>query len=149
MKEKKIALFFTILTFCIASAAPAYASTAKFAYAFYGFAGERMPNGEQGQPVKKGYPKADNEQAYYLTLNKKNGTHKNNVSANNIFGCRMHRLDEKKTVDSYHTFTNYVQKHRIPYTAKASKNTKMYLCCQKDSGSKSQEMLYVSGKYTP
>ena len=139
----------TMASLCIASAIPTYAANHEFAYQFYGYIGERMPNGEAGLPSNVGYAKSDNEQSYYLTLDKKKGNTKNTLSSKNILGCRMHRQDEKKTVDSYHTFTNYVQKHKIPYTAKVSKGTKMYLCFQKDSSSKSKKVLLVSGRYAP
>ncbi|MGN0485404.1 MAG: hypothetical protein ACI4HI_17840 [Lachnospiraceae bacterium] len=151
MKRKKFLVACIMAVLCMATATPTYASNHEFVYHFFGFVGERQPNGEEGVPSKVGYAKSDNEQAYYLTLDKKdkNTGKKNNLSKSNVFGCRMHRQDEKKKVDSYHTFTKYVQKRKISYTAKVSKNTKMYLCGQKDDSSTSNKMLYVSGRYAP
>lgn len=101
--------------------------------------------------TKSWVTKTDNDQKWYLSIDKTNKeTGKDNtVAPSNIFGCRMHKRGSKKSVDVYHTFSNYVSGYGMKYQVKVKKNSKMALAGKKDSASTSNKTLKVSGRYAP
>lgn len=90
------------------------------------------------------YAKSDNSNKWYISLDAAG----NNMSASNIFGCRMHRTNNDG-VDSYHTFSNYVSSYGITYTAAVAAGDNMYLAAKKDSASTSTAALNISGRFAP
>lgn len=101
--------------------------------------------------VKSPVLKTDNEQTWYLTIDKVNAAtgKSNTLSSTNIFGCKMHKSGSKKAVDVYHTFSNYVSGYGMKYQKKVKKDSKMTLAGKKDSRSTSSKTLKVSGRYAP
>lgn len=90
------------------------------------------------------YNKSDNDQYWYMTINRVNTT----MSQYNIFGCKMHR-SSNDVVDVYHTFSNYVTEFPIKYKAQVYKNDLMHMTAKKDSASTSSNRLTIYGKFAP
>lgn len=96
--------------------------------------------------------KLSEEQRWYLSLdavNRDSGAF-NNLSASNIFGCRMNQQNVNYTyISYYHTFSNYVSGYPLEYTKNIPLNTYVYLGVKKDSDSTSSSPLRISGRYCP
>ena len=94
------------------------------------------------------YAKSDNDQNWYISFDTQNGAVRNNMSSANIFGCKMHRT-KNDGVDVYHTFSNYVSRYPIKYSARVAKDDQMYMVAKKDSASTSVASLNISGRFAP
>ncbi len=96
------------------------------------------------------YGKSDNDQKWYISLDTVNSRtgRANNMSSTNIFGCKMHR-NYNDTVDTYHTFSNYVSAYPIGYSSTVYKNDVMHMVAKKDSNSTSSAYLNISGRFAP
>lgn len=130
-----------IASLCLASmlcTVPAFASNHYFSFEF-----KDLKNYQTAS-----YSKSDNDCKWYVSLDRWNGLHKNNLSSANIFGCKMHR-DYNDGVSIYHTISNYVTGFPFDYTTSVSKNDSMFLGAKKDSASTSSANLKISGRFAP
>lgn len=104
----------------------------------------------ENQDNQKTYSKSNNHQYYKITIDQKNPISgiSNNMSSNNIFGEKLHRLTNDD-IDVYHTFSNFVSNYQINYKTTVSPKDKIKMVGKKDSASTSGVELRVTGSYTP
>lgn len=138
MKSNKILRVIIALTLLVAVLVPVTALAASpnyaFSFDFYNLSNQTTAT----------YEKGDSEQNWYISLYN-NGT--NNMSSSNILGVRMNRGGYY--VSGYHTFSNYVTSHQLPYTTSVKSTDMMYMGAKKDNTSTSSAALHISGQFNP
>ena len=90
--------------------------------------------------------KSDNDPRWYLSLDNDGY---NNMSASNIFGCKIHRKGYDN-IDRYHTFSKYVRSYGMHYAYDTpSAGEDLFIKGQKDDASTSSADLTISGRFCP
>lgn len=138
--KRNIVCIALALVFIVAAIAPVTALASSTGDYYFYFEFEDLENYRLAD-----HTKGDTDQYWVLTLYN-DGT--NNLSSSNIFGAKMNSTDGR-TVDRYHTFSNYVSHYAVNYEATVYSNDTMYLGIKKDDKSKSSENLIISGAYNP
>ena len=112
---------------------PVMAVTRDFDWTFNSTAGTLSTN--------SGY-KNDNEQNYYLTINK------DNISASNIFGTRIRKAANNAAMSPYVLHTSYESSAKYGYSSAVNTSTLYYMRGKKDDSSATTTPLHVAGKVT-
>jgi hypothetical protein len=143
MFKRKIKVLAITLSLCmIFSSATAFAANHDYYFIFN--------NEESSQTQAAYYQKSDNEQKWYISIDEYYNytTTKNTMSSFNIFACMLHRK-YNDTVDTWHTFSNYVTSYGINYATPVYQYDEMRIEGKKHYQSTSTTQLRVSGRFAP